>query len=65
MGASNTTPVSPPSGDGGDGPVAVPAAGANIFGPTRAYVQSGNIIDFSTSQGIKLYHAAVADLKNM
>jgi hypothetical protein len=32
---------------------------------TPAYVQSGNIIDYSSSQGIKLYHAAVAALKTM
>jgi hypothetical protein len=70
-GAPNTSPGSPGDGGGGgrndepEAPEAVPAAGANIFGLTPAYVQSGNIIDYSSSQGIKLYHAAVVGLKIM
>jgi hypothetical protein len=63
MGAPNTPPGSPGGGGGGgDGPEApeeVPAAGANIFGLTPASIQSGNIINYSSSQGIKLYHAAL------
>jgi hypothetical protein len=70
--ASNTPPGSPGGGGGGGGgndgpeaPEAVPAAGANIFGLIPASVHSGNIIDYSSSQGIKLYHTAVAALNNM
>jgi hypothetical protein len=68
-GAPNTPPGSPGGGGGGhdrpDAPGAVPAAGSNIFGLTPASVQSRNIIKYSSSQGIKLYHAAVAALKTM
>jgi hypothetical protein len=52
-GAPNTPPGSPGGGGGGGGhdgpeaPEAVPAAGSNIFGLTSAYVQSGNIINYS------------------
>jgi hypothetical protein len=51
--------------DGPEAPEAVPADGSNIFGLTPASVQSVNIINYSSSQGIKLYHAAVAALKTM
>jgi hypothetical protein len=71
-GAPNTPPGSPGGGGGGggghDGPdasEAVPAAGSNIFGLTPASVHSGKIINYFSSQGIKLYHAAVAALKTM
>jgi hypothetical protein len=69
MGAPNTPPGSPGGGGGGggnnvpDAPEAAPAAGVNIFGLTPASVQSGNIINYSSSQGIKLYHATIAALK--
>jgi hypothetical protein len=69
MGAHNTPPGSPGGGGGGnngpEAPEAVPAAGSHIFGLTPASMQSGNIINYSSSQGIKLYHAAVAALKTM
>jgi hypothetical protein len=68
MGAPNTPPGSPGGGGGNngpEGPESVPAAGSNIFALTPASVQSGNIINYSSSQGIKLYHAAVAALKTM
>jgi hypothetical protein len=70
-GAPNTPPGSPGGGGGGGGndgpeaPEAVPAAGSNIFGLTPASVKSGKIINDSSSQVIKLYHAAVAALKTM
>jgi hypothetical protein len=68
-GAPNIPPGSPGGGGGGhdgpEAPEAVPAAGSNIFGLTPASVQSGKIINYSSFQGIKLYHAAVAALKTM
>jgi hypothetical protein len=69
-GAPNTPPGSPGGGSGGgndgpEAPEAVPAAGSSIFGLTPASVHSGNIINYSSSQVIKLYHAAVAALKTM
>jgi hypothetical protein len=68
-GAPNTPPGSPGGGGGGydgpEAPEAVPAAGSNIFGLTPASVQSGNIINYSISQVIKLYHASVEALKTM
>jgi hypothetical protein len=70
-GAPNTPPGSPEGGGGGGGndgpeaPEAVPAAGSKIFEMIPASVHSGQIINYSSSQGIKLYHAAVAALKTM
>jgi hypothetical protein len=70
-GAPDTPPGSPGGGGGGGGnngpesPEAYPAAGANIFGRTPESVQSGNIINYSSYQGIKLYHAVVAARKTM
>jgi tagatose-1,6-bisphosphate aldolase len=68
-GAPNTPPGSPGGGGGGnngpDAHEAVTAVEANIFGLTPASVQSVDIINYSSSQGIKLYHAAVAALKIM
>jgi hypothetical protein len=68
MGAPNNPPGIPVGGGGGGGkeaPEAVPPAGSNIFGLTPSSVQSGNIINYFPSQGIKLYHAVVAALKTM
>jgi hypothetical protein len=69
MGAPNTPYGSPGGGRGGnngpEAPEAVPAAGSNIFGLTPVSVQSRNIINYSSSQGIKLYHVAAAALKTM
>jgi hypothetical protein len=57
-GAPNTPPEIPGGGGGGnDGPESpevVPASGSNIYGLTPASVQSGNITNYSSSQGIKL-----------
>jgi hypothetical protein len=69
-GAPNTPPGSPGGGGGGghhgpEAPESVPAAGSNLCGLTPASVQSGNIINYSSSQGIKLYHEAAAALKTM